>query len=87
MNISEVKANNKAAGFHFFDRDTMRFFKSRIESTVYKNNRFITSEQAPHGPRMFTVRQYNPETHEVETVGEFMKYRGIEFARMATRSL
>lgn len=29
--IAEIRALNKEKGFHFFDRDTMEFFNSKIE--------------------------------------------------------
>ena len=44
MTMADVKQANKDAGYYFFSRDTMRFFGTRIESTLYKNNTFITSD-------------------------------------------
>ena len=48
MTIAEIKRENKKAGQHFFDADTMRFFDSRIESSAMRGHEryyFITSEQ------------------------------------------
>ena len=58
---------------HYFDADTMRFFKSRIgiarrcKSGIWY---FVTSEQPPHGPRMWSVRKMELDG-DINTVGEF----------------
>lgn len=60
MDMQDIKQANRDAGFHFFDRDTMRFFDSRILSQVYSGPGgvfFVTSERGPAGPRGYTVRQ------------------------------
>ena len=44
MTIADVRQANKDAGYYFFSRDTMQFFGTRIESALYKNNTFITSD-------------------------------------------
>lgn len=84
MTISDVRAANKAIGHHWFSRDTMRFFKTRIESTLYKNGTFITSEQPPHGPRVYSVRRAMADG-SIDTVGDFCGYRHKEDAREAAR--
>lgn len=46
---------------HFFDRDTMRFFKSRVLGDFKrlddKTGFFITTEKGPNGCRSATVRR------------------------------
>ncbi len=78
MTISEIKAANKRAGFYFFERATLRFFRSRIERAVYEGPGgvyFVTSEQFVGSeytaPRMWTVRKFWPETGDCETAGKF----------------
>ena len=44
-NINEVKKFNKEVGLHWFDADTMRFFASKVESELYDNQCFISSEK------------------------------------------
>lgn len=86
--VADVRAANKAAGRYFFERATMRFFQSRIESTLYGGRYFITSEQCPgvgHA-RLYSVREALPDG-EIGTVGEFQQYRHIEDAREAARRL
>jgi hypothetical protein len=71
-----IRDANARAGFHFFSRDTMRFFASRIERPVYQGPGgifFVTSEQQPTGrntgpeyhPRRWQVRQFNPATGDI----------------------
>lgn len=83
--ITEMKERNQEKGFYFFERDTMRFFRSRIETQANNGGYFITSEKPPHGPRQFTLRRFNWETGDIDTVGEFMQYRSREEALAARR--
>ena len=50
---------------HFFDKGTMSFFRSRVESGIYRTGPrtgyFVTSEQFEDEPREYTVRAYKPE--------------------------
>jgi hypothetical protein len=56
----EIEYRNRTNGNgHFFDVDTMRFFKSRIGAVCIKDGIwfFITSEKPPHGDRAYCVRR------------------------------
>jgi hypothetical protein len=75
---------------HFFDRDTMRFFKSRISDVVYNNDfavYFVTSEQFVSTgyakKRAYTVRRYDKKEKTIETVGPFNEYSRAKAHRMA----
>ena len=50
---------------HFFDKATMSFFNSRVESGIYRTGPrtgyFVTSEQFEDEPRHYTVRAYGSE--------------------------
>ena len=84
--IAEVKALNARMGYHYFDRSTMRFFNSRVESGLYSGRFFITSERMELSfPKRYSVRVINPETGDIQTVGEFQGYSDIELARIAAR--
>lgn len=79
--LASVKAANRAAGYHFFDRATMRFFRSKIETGLHDGRYFITSEQfesssGDKAPRMFTIRRAEPDG-SIETVGEFNSYPSL----------
>jgi hypothetical protein len=93
MTITEIKQSNKEAGYHFFDRSTMRFFDSRVERGVYSGPGgvfFVTSEQF-HGsggyvaPRKFTVRKFDPTNGDVDTFGQFNEIKSLEDAREIAR--
>lgn len=43
--IAAIRAANKAAGHHWFDRDTMKFFASKVHPTVYGGKYFIASKR------------------------------------------
>jgi hypothetical protein len=64
---------------HWFDKATMRFFKSRVDDTAWADGKggayFVSSEKGPHGPRAYSVRHYDPRSCSIDTVGEFMGHR------------
>lgn len=84
--LSELKEANKEAGFHFFSPDTMRFFASRIESTLYKNQCFITSEKKcfEDYTRVYSVRKANSDA-SITTVDS--QIESIEEARKIIRTV
>jgi len=73
--IQDIEMIHKSSGGHFFDAESKRFFNSRILETVYQGTGgvfFVTSEKAPNDTeRGYTIRQFNPETGSVSTVGTF----------------
>lgn len=77
-NMTDIKTANRELGHHFFDADTMRFFRSRVESDVIGGRYFITSEQyesstGERAPRRYTVRVAK-NNGDVDTVGEFQAF-------------
>jgi hypothetical protein len=80
--MSEIRAANAAAGHYFFSRDTMRAFESKIEGGPYGGRFFVTSEQPPHGPRVFTVREALANGR-IRTVGEEGPEFGDRYATVA----
>ena len=63
--ISELRAKNEQIGNYFFSRQTMRFFKTKIESAILEGDYFITSETNHNDTkREFTIRQAK-ETGEI----------------------
>lgn len=83
LTMDDVKRNNKEAGRYFFSPDTMKFFKSKIESKLLKGRFFITSEQAgDEHSREFTIRVYDTNTHKISTMGGFQAYKTKEEAEL-----
>lgn len=86
--IADIRAANKAAGFHFFDRDSMQAFSSRIESSAYSGPKgiyFVTSEQVGEiFPRLYSIRRFNPTTGRI-AVPDADRYSDVESARQKAR--
>lgn len=86
--LSQIKSANRAAGFYFFEPDTMRFFKSRALDQVFDGPRgvfFVTSERDGDNARRYTVRCFNRESGDVKTHGEFQGFKSRTGAISAAR--
>lgn len=84
--MADVKSANRQIGNHWFERGTMRFFNTKIESGLIGGKYFITSERYnENSPRLFTVRRAEPDG-TIGTVGEFQAYRSREDAREAIKA-
>tara|TARA_Y100001960_G_scaffold201524_1_gene210639 strand:- start:37 stop:975 length:939 start_codon:yes stop_codon:yes gene_type:complete len=96
--ISDIKSESKEQGSHFFDKDTMKFFGSKVASPIYEKDGkkyFITSEKRPNSdePRKYTVRQIvyydkkgNPAksgTQFIESVDGFQLHDSLQAAKNA----
>ena len=92
--IDDIKRINRYKGGHFFEPKTMRFFDSRVLSTVYQGPGgvyFLTSERfhgsTVTGPRLYTVRYFNPETGDCGTLNgvynELTKTAAVRIAEAA----
>lgn len=85
--IADVRRANREAGQHFFDRDTMRAFGSRVVSSLYAGRFFVTREYGEGsnypGPVKYHVREAEPSgrilSHE--------RFATLEDAREAARNL
>jgi hypothetical protein len=45
LTIADVRRHNEKVGQYWFSKDTMKFFASKIESTLYQNHTFVSSEK------------------------------------------
>lgn len=73
-NITEIKQANKAAGFHWFTKATIRFWRTKVVSRVYHGQYFITSEPDVHGNDVrYTIRKASADG-SIDTCGEFRGY-------------
>lgn len=84
--INDIKTACRNKGSHWFDPDTMRFFKGRVLDTVYYGDGgiFVSSEAREGNDRRYTVRKFNPDGADISTVGEFnvlSKYQAIQLAK------
>lgn len=81
--VAEIRRRNKDAGQHWFDPDSVRFFRSRVGRRVYGGKYFISSEQFDDStPRRWTIRvaDENGRIHEVGQFQEYDSYRAAERA-------
>lgn len=96
-NNQDLIAASRWFGSHFFDKDTMRFFRSRLIDCTYTVPGgvcvFITSEQGVtyyptyHKlPRQYNVRTFNTLTGIFDTVGEFQEHATLYQARKAWKA-
>lgn len=86
-NINEIKSVNRAAGKHFFDADTMRFFRSRILPTIYHGEFFITSEQFDsESPRRYTIRRADAQGN-IDSPTGFCTYKSRDEAVRGIKTL
>ncbi len=85
--IDQIKQANQENGFHFFERDTMRFFKSRILSEVYGGQYFITSEVEPFSGRKYTIRKADLNNGDIETIGKHCQYATAAQAKAAVKRI
>ena len=75
MNMTEAKRIYKSYKGHFFDKNTMKFFGSRIESGLFKDYFFVTSELDFFGEkRAYTIRKFSENYSNIENVSEFQKF-------------
>lgn len=86
--VDEIKSANRVLGHHWFEADTMRFFRSRVLDGVIGGRYFISSEQAPGAgsSRCYTIREAS-ESGSISTVGEFQGYASARQARAAATKL
>ena len=92
--IPQIKKKNQAIGQHWFSKETMQFFGTRIESSVFvmpQGSLFITSEQDPagkawFGERRFTIRIAYPNG-VIDTVRGFGEYFSLPEAKMAVMDI
>jgi hypothetical protein len=86
--VREFYARNQPDG-HWFDADSMRFFKTKLPEIAYESDagiHFITSEVNPSGVKAYTVRRQLPDG-QINTVGEFHSYKTRAAAAAAIRWL
>jgi len=80
--LDQVKRAAYSAGSHWFDRQALRYFNSRISENVYPvpgGALFISSEKfkglyEPDGARLYTVRSCSADG-VIDTVGEFQEWK------------
>ena len=78
--MSDVITANEQTGGHWFDKSSMRFFKTKIKSRLIAGKRFITSECGPDERTRYTIREAQPDG-SIDTIGEFQQFSTLEKAK------
>lgn len=84
VSMYEIKKKNQEIGHHWFSKDTMKFFKTKIPNDALKKGDyayFITSETNPSGETKYSIRKANLKTGVIDTEGEFFKFKSEEEAK------
>ena len=82
-NVDAIKQANTEIGHHFFDRDAMAFFSSRVEDSgrVWGGRYFVTSEQCKFRgetfARRYTLRRANRDGSINTVFGQFQEYETL----------
>lgn len=84
--MDDVRRANERAGHHWFEPETMRFFRSRVGETLYGGRYFVSSEKGPDGSRRYSVREAKADG-SISTVGEFQGFPNRRQAIAAIRSI
>ena len=93
MKVSSLREFQHYYNGHFFDKDTMRFFKSHIGDEFLTDNYlvFITSEQNQDNPRRYTVRAASrhvdkiKQNSSIKTIGQFNVLSSYQAKKLAKR--
>jgi hypothetical protein len=66
----------------------MRYWSSKIETELYKNRCFVTSEKNyDDTKRLYTVRQFSEDYTDINTIGDFQAYTTKEDAVEALKEI
>jgi len=79
--VEAVKRANADSGGHYFSKDTMRFFRSRVGETLYNGCLFVTSECDGNRPRGYAIRVAHSDG-SIGSVTEVLHYGRRERAHM-----
>ncbi len=85
--IAKIKAVMDKNGSYWWGPASMRHFRTQIESSTFEGERgifFVTSEKPPRGLRKFTVREFNPKTLKISTVGDFCQMSRADAIQLAS---
>ena len=84
--VPQMKVAVTNSGSHWFDKDTMRFFNSKVETGILNRRFFITSErETTSEPKKYTIRYFLREDGEDQlycySIGEFQQFESVADAK------
>ena len=90
MHVIQREYYNLNPEGHWFDASSMRFFKCRLPDYGYNKDDstyFISSEQGPSMPRLYTVRRFDRISGSIETIGPFNELTRTEARRLLAKTI
>ena len=90
MTINDIQSQMRVRGSHWWDPDTMRFFRTRTVGPVFEGPGgiyFATSDRQYDDSRAYCVRRYDPTDRDISTVGEIGQYKSRTGAIAKARKL
>ena len=85
--MQEAIKDSLRHGNKFFSEDTIRFWNSKVEYGMFRNNTFVTSEDNfDRSKILYTVRQYDWDNHTIETVSGFQQFDNLDDAIVFAKS-
>lgn len=85
MTLSDFKEAEKRAGKYWFSEATMKWWSTYVHEWDGDTGVFITSEQPPHGVRVYTLRQADFITMNVSKIGGMGAYATHYRAKQAMK--
>lgn len=87
LSINDIQTRMRAAGSHWFDADTMRFFGTAVESGVWnsadgREAYFVTRDDRFDRSRGYTIRRYDAATNSIETIGELAEWDDLRRCKL-----
>ena len=84
--IADIKQACRMNNNKFFNKDTMKYWHSRVLQGVYGHRYFITSEANYNNTqRLYTVHEYLDGS--INTIGEFQAYSTAYLAQKEAKRL
>lgn len=93
IDMQDIKDHYRHGTGHWFDPETLRFFRGRLPQTAFTTadgllSYFVSSEQFDRkSKRLYTVREYDWRTREINTIGDFQQYNNPTTAVRAAKRL
>ena len=93
MTITEMKAINKEKGYHYFDRDSIKFWGSKVHTAPNKYRLFIEShDNFDRTKKLYTVRFFNvcgsiSTIEDAKTAETYEHFESLEKAKTFLKNL
>lgn len=88
FSLAEIKLQNSDAGYYFFSKGALSFFKCKVSSEVFEgiDGIFFVTSDAPSGSeRRYTVRRFDSETCKVTTFSRFQEFATLNEAKKCAK--